>query len=309
MKFSTWFRLWCLSFFKILTVNRRRQKSDKQREKERERRRRQNFASPNRYYPKKQRHRRKRRRSGAAQNEKLIESLFGFIAVSLGVLLLPFGLLDWGAKSAKVRREARSQSRAKISSSNPKNTKNNKVTRTSASSETKGQKSTRDPSGGKAAKVLTSTQPESFNIVADRGEKQYFGERLYDFRAVNKDASSIDKSESGVDTPKSMPINEKDQYIRKRMIIDRSRQFDGNDTAILKLGDRFELLMETTPSCEVEVALIRDGERIGYVPNKDKAAYLTCLKIGRKVYGVITAVENENGEEKYEFETWFYTSC
>ena len=123
MRFSTWFRLWCLSFFKILTFNQKRQKSDKQRKKERERRHRQHFASPNRYYPKKQRKRRKRRRSGAVQNERLINALLGFCAVSLGVLLLPFGLFDWGAKSAKIRREKRAESHTKGSRSLSKNTK------------------------------------------------------------------------------------------------------------------------------------------------------------------------------------------
>ena len=46
-------------------------------------------------------------------NEKLFNRMIDFAAISLGVLLLPFGLFDWGIKSYKARKSAISSGTAK----------------------------------------------------------------------------------------------------------------------------------------------------------------------------------------------------
>ena len=48
-----------------------------------------------------------------------------------------------------------------------------------------------------------------------------------------------------------------------------------------------------------------NGEKIGYVAKQDKATFVTCLHLGRRVYGVITDVITDSFPTKYEFETWF----
>ena len=37
-------------------------------------------------------------------------------------------------------------------------------------------------------------------------------------------------------------------------------------------------------------------------------AFVTCLKLKRKIYGVITEIIEEDGKIKYEYETWFENS-
>ena len=114
MSFSAWFKNWIRAFCKLMTFNYRKPKSDAQRRRERERRLKAKHSSANLYRTKKRY--KKRRSSMAVQNEKLISGLFGFIGASLGILLLPFGLLDWGRKSAKARKASRGSGTAKKTS-------------------------------------------------------------------------------------------------------------------------------------------------------------------------------------------------
>jgi hypothetical protein len=48
-----------------------------------------------------------------------------------------------------------------------------------------------------------------------------------------------------------------------------------------------------------------EGEKIGYIAKADRLPFVTCLKLKRKVYGVITDIITESFPTKYEFETWF----
>lgn len=105
MRFSVWFRQWTGSFLKILTFAGKKRKSDAQRKKERERRLKARHSSANYYLIKKKC--RRRRSSHSVQNERLIGALFKFMATSLGILLLPFGLFDWGRKHSQVNAKER----------------------------------------------------------------------------------------------------------------------------------------------------------------------------------------------------------
>ena len=107
-------------------------------------------------------------------------------------------------------------------------------------------------------------------------------------------------------TPKSTPKHEKDQYIRKRMIIAGSSYCDSGVLARLKVGTYFDLVAEPdNPYDKDAVMLTLDGEKIGYIAKADKLAFVTCLKLKRKIYGVITAIQADEFPMKYEFETWF----
>ena len=53
------------------------------------------------------------------------------------------------------------------------------------------------------------------------------------------------------------------------------------------------------------IKLLYNGQKIGYIAKKDNMAFVNCLKLDRKIYGVITEITGENGEPKFEYETWF----
>lgn len=107
-------------------------------------------------------------------------------------------------------------------------------------------------------------------------------------------------------TPKSKPKHERDQYIRKRMIIAGSSYCDASVLEKLSVGTYFELVAEpNNPNDKDAIALVYNGEKIGYIAKQDKTAFVSCLRLGRKVYGVITNIITDAFPAKYEFETWF----
>ena len=70
--------------------------------------------------------------------------------------------------------------------------------------------------------------------------------------------------------PKSKPLDEGDQYIRKRMIIAGSFYCDQTIISQLSVGTYFELIAEPdNPHDKDAVALYYQGNKIGYVAKKD----------------------------------------
>ncbi len=107
-------------------------------------------------------------------------------------------------------------------------------------------------------------------------------------------------------TPKSKPKHEKDQYIRKRMIIAGSSYCDEAILDRLEIGTYIELEAEPdNPYDKDAVMLMYEGEKIGYIAKKDNTPFIVCLHLNRKMYGVITDIITEQTLTKYEFETWF----
>ncbi len=111
-------------------------------------------------------------------------------------------------------------------------------------------------------------------------------------------------------TPKSVPKGDKDQYIRKRMVIAGSYYCKHETISKLKIGTYFDLIAEpSNPHDKNAVALLYEGEKIGYIPQKDNAPFVISLKLGRKLYGVITDIIYEDKKTLYEFETWYDNSA
>ncbi len=107
-------------------------------------------------------------------------------------------------------------------------------------------------------------------------------------------------------TPKSTPKHHNDQHIRKRMIIAGSSYCDAAVLAKLQIGTYFDLEAEPdNPYDKDAVKLVLEGEKIGYIAKADHLAFVTCLKLKRHIYGVITNIITENNHTKYEYETWF----
>ena len=90
------------------------------------------------------------------------------------------------------------------------------------------------------------------------------------------------------------------------MIIAGSSYCDACVLWELQVGTYFDLMLEPdNPYDKNAVKLTYNGEKIGYVAKQDQLAFVSCLKLKRKIYGVITAIKKDEHPPKYEFETWF----
>lgn len=106
--------------------------------------------------------------------------------------------------------------------------------------------------------------------------------------------------------PKSVPKGEHDQYIRKRMIVAGSSYCQTSTLKKVTVGSHLDLAAEPdNPHDKDAVMLLFENEKIGYVPKTDRAAFVTCLRLKRKMYGIITDIDTTVSPAKYEFEVWF----
>ena len=182
--------------------------------------------------------------------------------------------------------------------------------------------STRAPSAGTTAtKSTTTKKPASKRVYSQayvapeiKEEQRVSGatpyERIRLFEPVEPkivvEQAPVEPDEN---TPKSTPKNEKDQFIRKRMIIAGSSYCDKAVLDKLKVGTYFELEAEPDNAYDKDaVKLLFEGQKIGYIAKQDRLAFVTCLKLRRNIYGVITAIMEDEFPVKYEFETWFDNS-
>ncbi len=107
-------------------------------------------------------------------------------------------------------------------------------------------------------------------------------------------------------TPKSKPKYDNDQYIRKRMIIAGSSYCDSATLDKLYVGAYIEIVLEPDNAYDKDAIMPTfEGTKIGYIAKADKAPYVTCIKLGRSVYGVITDIKTDVFPVQYEYETWF----
>ena len=292
MSFTEWFKNWIHAFIKLLTFDRKKVKTDSQRKRDRERRLKAKYSGANLY-------RKKRKiRNRSTPNERLIKAIIDFIGASLGILLLPFGLLDYGRKSVKARKASAFGSSFN-KSNRPSDSKANKTQNAERE-----EKSTLTQNGQTVINSTVtnrSTKTKESAYVTKLSLNEHNESQTIERKAEVSAVTMPDEN-----TPKSTPKNEKDQYIRKRMIIAGSYYCDNDVLDTLKIGTRFDLESEPENLYDKDaVKLTLNGRKIGYVPKQDRLAFVTCLKLGRKIYGVITDIKDDNGQIKYEFETWF----
>ena len=306
MSFNVWFRQWVRAFFKLLTVDTKKYKSDAQRKKERERRLKAKCSSANYYRIKKKQ--RKRHNGHWVQDKKLIDALLQFMAISLGVLFLPLGLFDWGRKSVKKRKASGGSGTTKKASLGPKM----KVTSKPVVSHTNTNKASTAESNKKTTSQHPRTTVNSSVTPAYTKPQDNIGStptRLFEYSEPKVVAPVIEVSvvaEPDENTPKSTPKSENDQYIRKRMIVVGSYYCEKVVLDTLKVGSYIDLEAEPdNPYDRDAIQLLYHGQKIGYIAKKDQMIFLTCLKLNRKIYGAITAIFEEDGRLKYEYETWF----
>lgn len=272
MPFGVWFWMWIDSIVKLLTVNSRKTKSKSQRRKERKWRLKATRFGARRYRVKK--YRRKRRSSYTMRNLRFTRALFRCIAVTLGVFLLPIGLLDWGHKSARAKAQKKAA---------PQKQPIPPKAAVQASPTEKPKKSIN-------CKAPPSAEPVA-PFVCDLPSERWSP-------PVGTPASCEKKAPDAVIddlAPKSVPKCETDQYIRKRML------FAAVDPSHKEaLGTYLDAMIEAAA-----VKLVLNGRTVGYISEKDKPPFIAALRLDRKIYAVITALIEEDGAMKYEFEAWF----
>lgn len=268
-------------------------------------------------------------------------SMFGAMLVAsvASIFAAPVDATRAGVKAHKIRteRKARSESSEKKTSNFVKNDSGSTPRTHSATSSTTTRstntsenrtRNTSDPlrtysvapvsPSSSSVKKKSETTPTTSKLKAtktlvvrssqeEKPKSDYmYSSPLFD-NSYEKPAAEPEIKEPDENTPKSKPKHENDQYIRKRMIISGSSYCEQSVLDKLSVGTYFELVAEpTNPYDKDAIMLVHDGEKIGHIAKQDKLAFVTCLKLKRRVYGVITDIIAGAGDhKKYEFETWF----
>lgn len=251
MGFGIWFKMWWISFFRLLTCGSKPRKSERQRKKERERKLKAKYSSSARYRIKKKRKR--RRSSHNAANLRTIRAVFVFLATTFSIVLLPLGLFHWGYKSVQVRRRTNASKTANTRSSSS-NKNHNTANRSSKGKTT----STTNSTWSTDHRPTAITQRKTNNATKTHEASAHTGDTtelkdttsLYSYSREESHAehevytapAEPVITEPDENTPKSTPKNEKDQYIRKRMIIAGSSYCDKAVLDQLVVGSCIELV-------------------------------------------------------------------
>ena len=252
--------------------------------------------------------------------------LFGMLcAAVVCVIAAPVDLTRAGVTAHRIKkaRKARAEratsrsngtdpssmgSRQRTASSNRRSTRMEASSKATTSVRTEANSSEKKTSVRASATANTEAKPKGKPIQS----YQYSASRP---TPPNEPGVSVvlpkpDKSEEPTEpdenTPKSKPKREGDQYIRKRMIIAGSSYCDPATLNKLRVGTYFDLEAEpNNPHDKDAVKLTLEGEKIGYIARSDRLAFVACLRLKRRVYGVITDIITESLSTKYEFETWY----
>lgn len=95
----------------------------------------------------------------------------------------------------------------------------------------------------------------------------------------------------------SRPRDERDRFVSGRMMLTENELFVPYKTVDFDLGDQFELAVDARD--KGTVYLLRDGCRVGRLPQESAAPFATALRLGRQFYGVVVAVG-----KTVEYEIW-----
>lgn len=236
------------------------------------------------------------------------------VACIFDLVAAPVDIAKAVNKAHKIRKKTSNRNNTKITvtSSKKNTTKASPKRQASASTKTNdtfySYKTVTEKKTVETTSSTTSTYrfPET-KKVEEKHTECVSTERIRLFEPTKaSEVKRIEAVEPDENTPQSTPKSEKDQYIRKRMIIAGSSYCDASAFEGLKVGSYFELVAEPDNQYDKDaIKLIFNGQKIGYIAKADKLAFVTCLKLKRNIYGVITNIDNETFPTKYEYETWF----
>lgn len=150
----------------------------------------------------------------------------------------------------------------------------------------------------------TPRRPTDQNRDSKRPADQSYIPKSIDYIPADSDVptkTSLKGTESDESTPKTTPRNEGDRYVRKRMVISDLNLGAGDEKVTPSVGDGLEIVAALDENGKETVALVFQGKQIGCVAKQDRLALATALRLGRKLYGVISDVSGDC----YEYEAWF----
>lgn len=293
MSFKIWFKAWMRSFYKLIMSGMSSRKRDSERERERARRREKKYSSKVKYSE--SRRLRRRRKPNETVREKSFGAAVGFAFASiLGILLLPFGLVGWGARSVvKTSESKRKSSSTGVTSSRISSGREGAHAATRAKKctdercETEGK-----PRGAEAQAAFGAQKPEG---VPDIGDHNSDG--------AHEDVKNVPPRAEN--EPKSWPKCERDRYIRRRMLINGAENGEREVLSRLDVGTYLDVFRDLQdPHDKNAVALLYEGTPVGYIAKNEALALITCLELGQIIYAVITDIIHENGKASYELELW-----
>ena len=236
------------------------------------------------------------------------------VACVFDLLAAPVDIAKAVNKAQKIRKKTSEKSSSKTTRTRSKKstTKTSYKPQASASIKTNNSTYSHKPMTEKKASERSPSAASTYRFletkkVEEKHTKYVPTERIRLFETPkNVEVKKVEVVELDESIPKSTPKSEKDQYIRKRMIIAGSSYCDASAFEGLKVGSYFELESEPDNQYDKDaIKLVFNGQKIGYIAKADKLAFVTCLKLKRNIYGVITNIDNEKFPTKYEYETWF----
>ncbi len=178
------------------------------------------------------------------------------------------------------------------------------------------------PSGNIEATQSAPRQPKEHTVRSDNTDGQISqandkevtrSERIEEYYAGLKTPTVHTEvkeapTKSDPDAPKSAPLNEKDRYVKKRMVISEEERGDRDALSTLNIGARIDMAVDPDhPTSKNAVALFFEDKKIGYVSRDDELPIAMSLKMNRKMYGLITDVIDRDGKKTFEYEVWFST--
>ena len=74
----------------------------------------------------------------------------------------------------------------------------------------------------------------------------------------------------------------------------------------LEIGSYLEFAAEpSNPHDKNAITVLYREQKVGYIAKQDLMPFVACLRLGRKLYGVVTDIVREPYPVKYEYEVWF----
>ncbi|MBQ7872550.1 MAG: hypothetical protein IJ360_01095 [Clostridia bacterium] len=283
MSFKRWFKWWLRSFSAMILFGSSKRKSDRQRKIERQKRREYERRKHHPLYMV------KKRQKARSSNAILLDKMAKFFVASLTFLLAPWGLFKRAKRSKRIKTAVAQAAAKRASSTSAKSSviSSQKEAKNEAKAEKKIEKKIE-----KKTENLSAKSPSTQSAITDKAEEK--GEKAKEILQENVRVEALKKDEkSKENSPKSTPKNPGDTWIRKRMIAEIKRKEMAEK---IDVGDTFDLALVENNS----VALIRKDSHVATVCKSDTIPLTTALKLGRKLYAIVTEIK----ENEIEFEGW-----
>jgi len=248
-----------------------------------------------------------------------------FVASMFNLVALPVDTVQAASKSQKIKKNIKENKRSFGKSSDTKRTKLQYTTTKGNQSSGSTTKSTSKKATDNTLETTKLTKPlsatgtvsptnsktiantknhttpqKSVSTKKHSNTKTYIDNETFDSSFENhlEPVKPLPTPQYNKDSSKSIPKNKADTYIQKRMLLEDVFNH------IEKLSKGIYLDIEHDASAN-RIKLMYNGDTIGFLSKEDSFPVILCLRIGRKLYGVITDVKSDDKNTKIEVELWF----